>query len=179
MDPFRNPSENVRMLAEHKALHVAEQLRIQAERDGADALQAFAKQRAVIIGADTTVAIGSEVLNKPLDEADAERMLRKLSGQTHTVYTGVALVRSGTNEMTSFVESTDVTFRNLGIEEIRQYIATGAPMDKAGAYGIQEDFGAVFVRQIDGDYYNVVGLPICRLYVELRQFEPGLFARAV
>jgi len=159
MDRNASPDENVQRLAIHKARHIAEQLR------GKDA---------VVLGADTTVAIGNDVLEKPLDATDAERMLQRLSGRTHTVYTGVALFDIKSGEQTSFVESTDVTFRNLQLEEIRAYIATGSPMDKAGAYGIQEDFGAVFVRHIDGDYYNVVGLPVCRLYVTLKQFAPDL-----
>ncbi len=160
MDSDSSTAENVLRLASHKARHVADQL-----SDG----------HGIVLGADTTVAIGSEVLNKPADAADAERMLLRLSGHTHTVYTGVSLVNLATYEERSFVESTDVTFRALGREEIRAYIATDSPMDKAGAYGIQEDFGAVFVRHIDGDYYNVVGLPICRLYVELQRFAPDIF----
>jgi septum formation protein len=158
-DPERIASENVRLLALHKARHIAEQI----ERPG------------VVLGADTTVVLDGAVLNKPIDAEDAVRMLQALSGQTHTVYTGVALVDAHTKREDSFVESTDVTFRPLTNEEIRSYVASGSPMDKAGAYGIQEDFGAVFVRHIDGDYYNVVGLPLCRLYVALKQFAPDLF----
>ncbi|MDP4199095.1 MAG: Maf family protein [Bacteroidota bacterium] len=159
-DPERNPAENVRLLALHKARHVAEQA---------------ADVNAMVLGADTTVVVEGDVLNKPLDADDAVRMLQRLSGQTHTVYTGVALVDSHTKREHSFVESTDVSFRPLSENEIRSYVASGSPMDKAGAYGIQEDFGAVFVRHIDGDYYNVVGLPLCRLYVALKHFAPNLF----
>lgn len=158
MDAERSPSENVRLLALHKARHVAEQC-----NDG------------VVLGADTTVVVGGTILEKPIDEEDAFRMLRMLSGETHTVYTGVALVDARTKKEESFVEATDVTFRDLADDEIRAYIASGSPMDKAGAYGIQEDFGAVFVRRIDGDYYNVVGLPLCRLFVTMKQFAPQLF----
>jgi septum formation protein len=160
MDRNFAPDENVRRLAIHKAAYIAEKLN---------------GNSGVVLGADTTVAIGNDVLEKPTDAADAERMLQRLSGRTHTVYTGVALHDITTGQQTSFVESTDVTFRNLHLDEIRAYITSGSPMDKAGAYGIQEDFGAVFVRHIDGDYYNVVGLPVCRLYVTLKHFAPDLF----
>ncbi len=160
MDPDLSPAENVERLALHKARYVAE------EHSG---------EHSVVLGADTTVVIADDVLEKPLDANDAERMLITLSGETHTVYTGVALFNTATKRERSFVEATDVTFRPLSIAEIRGYIATGSPMDKAGAYGIQEDFGAVFVRRIEGDYYNVVGLPLCRLYMALKEFAPELF----
>ena len=164
MDAGLRPDENVARLAFHKALHVAEQL--------AGSLD---EHHGIVLGADTTVAIDGLVLNKPKDAADAERMLMRLSNVTHTVYTGVSVIDIETKDQRSFIESTDVTFRKLGLDEVRAYIATGAPMDKAGAYGIQEDFGAVFVRRIDGDYYNVVGLPLCRLYVTLKEFAPDLW----
>jgi septum formation protein len=154
-----SPAENVRTLALHKARHIAEP-----------------HERGIVLGADTTVVINGEVLEKPRDAEDAFRMLRLLSGDTHTVYTGVALINAHTKKEEAFVESTDVTFRPLADDEIRSYIASGSPMDKAGAYGIQDDFGAVFVRHIDGDYYNVVGLPLCRLFVTLKKFAPELFA---
>jgi septum formation protein len=160
MDTALTPAENVERLAQHKARKVAQEL---------------AGERGVVLGADTTVWIGGKMLEKPVDAQDAERMLLQLSGATHTVYTGVALQDIETNRELSFVEATDVTFRSLDINEIRDYIATGSPMDKAGAYGIQEDFGAVFVSRIDGDYYNVVGLPLSSLYVALRSFSPDLF----
>lgn len=161
MQPDMTPAENVRRLALHKAQHIAKQL---TGKEG------------IVLGADTTVVINGQILEKPLDTEDAERMLSTLSGDTHTVYTGVAVVDTRTHQHSAFVESTDVTFRPLSIDEIRAYIATGSPMDKAGAYGIQEDFGAVFVQRIDGDYYNVVGLPLSRLYVTLKHFAPDLFA---
>jgi len=164
MDAQKSPSENVLCLAQHKSQHVARLLSGMSDHPSG-----------IVLGADTTVAIGSEVLNKPLDAKDAERMLRRLSGATHTVHTGVALTDIATGEIHSFVESTDVTFRKLDLNEIRAYITSGSPMDKAGAYGIQEDFGAVFVRRIDGDYYNVVGLPLCQLYVTLKEFAPDLW----
>jgi len=160
MEVDLTPAENVERLAQHKARAIAEKL---------------SGERGVVLGADTTVAIAGDVLEKPIDANDAERMLMQLSGETHTVYTGVALFDIQTKKEISFVEATDVTFRSLTLEEIRAYVASGSPMDKAGAYGIQEDFGAVFVRRIEGDYYNVVGLPLCRLYITLKEFAPDLF----
>ncbi len=129
----------------------------------------------VVLGADTIVVLGEKILGKPFDEIHAARMLRSLSNNTHTVFTGVALIDSKTKKTVTFVEQTDVTFRQLNEEEIAAYIATGSPMDKAGAYGIQEDHGAVFVKKIVGDYYNVVGLPLCSLHQHLKSFAPELF----
>jgi septum formation protein len=129
----------------------------------------------VILGADTIVVLGEKILGKPLDEIEAARMLRSLSHNTHTVFTGVALIDVKSKRSHSFVEKTDVTFRQLTDDEIAAYIATGSPMDKAGAYGIQEDHGAVFVKKIVGDYYNVVGLPLCSLHQQLKSFAPELF----
>ena len=129
----------------------------------------------VILGADTIVFLGEKILGKPLDEIEAARMLRSLSNNTHTVFTGVALIDSKTKKSQTFSEQTSVTFRQLTEDEIAAYIATGSPMDKAGAYGIQEDHGAVFVKKIVGDYYNVVGLPLCLLHQHLKNFAPDLF----
>lgn len=115
---------------------------------------------ATVIGADTIVVLDGRVFGKPLDERDARRMLRELSGKTHQVITGVALAHEGNCE--TFAEITDVCFRELSDEEITVYVATGEPLDKAGAYGIQGAAGA-FVDHIEGDYDNVVGLPVARL----------------
>lgn len=114
----------------------------------------------LVIGADTIVELGGDILGKPADEADAFRMLRRLSGNEHRVFTGVTLVRG--EERLSGAEMTRVFFRDMTDAEIRAYIATGEPMDKAGAYGYQGVAG-LFVERIDGDYFNVVGLPLCRL----------------
>ena len=119
---------------------------------------------AIIIAADTLVSIDGRILSKPDDEAEAFDMLKTLSGKCHTVYTGVALAAAG--GMSSFVESAHVTFRELTDREILGYIATGQPMDKAGAYGVQ-DKGAALVAHISGDYYTVVGLPLARLTAAL------------
>ena len=118
---------------------------------------------AVTIGADTTVVIGGELLAKPEDDADARRMLRLLSGRTHTVHTAIAVARGG--EVVSAVEDVAVTFRPLADDEVDAYVRTREPMDKAGAYGIQ-GYGATIVERIDGDYFAVMGLPLRRL-VEL------------
>ena len=114
----------------------------------------------LILAADTVVALEGQVLGKPRDEEDAFRMLRALSGRKHTVYTGMAL-RRGDRSMTDYA-SAHVWFRELTDREINAYIATGSPMDKAGSYGAQ-DMAALFVERIDGEFYTVVGLPICRL----------------
>lgn len=119
----------------------------------------------VLLAADTIVWMDDEVLGKPANKADAHRMLRELSGRTHHVSTGVCIIRQFDDEparVTSFVDTTDVTFCELTEEQIIAYIATGEPMDKAGAYGIQGGAGA-FVTHIEGDYNNVVGLPIARV----------------
>ncbi len=136
--------EAVQHIAAGKALDVARQV----------------SPDSLILAADTVVVLDGKVLGKPRDEEDAFRMLRALSGKKHTVYTGMAL-RQGERSMTDYA-SADVWFRELTDGEIRAYIATGSPLDKAGAYGAQ-DMAALFVERIEGEFYTVVGLPICRL----------------
>lgn len=121
----------------------------------------------VVIGCDTVVICDGEVLGKPVDEADAIRMLKMLSGKTHHVVTGVTLGRGC--RYSSFSVDTAVTFRELSDQKIKAYVKSGEPMDKAGAYGIQ-GLGALLVEKIDGDFYNVVGLPVSRLAEELHEF---------
>lgn len=125
---------------------------------------AHAAPEALTLGADTVVVLEGTVLGKPADPEEARRMLRRLSGATHTVYTGLALVHPASGRRVTAHETTAVTFAPLTEDEIARYVATGAPLDKAGAYGIQDDAGALFVTRIEGDYYNVVGLPLHRLY---------------
>ena len=120
---------------------------------------------ALIIAADTIVWAENEVLGKPKNEADAVRMLKLLSGRSHKVYTGLAVSRGDKTELAA--EETEVIFRVLDEDEINAYVATGEPLDKAGAYGIQGK-ASVFVEGIKGDYYNVMGLPLCRLGEILR-----------
>lgn len=122
------------------------------------------KRKGIYITADTIVVHGNRVLNKPLDEQDAFKMLSFLSDKTHTVYTGFCVYNSVNNKLINDYERTRVTFRKLEKDEIRDYIASGSPMDKAGAYGIQDDYGAVFIKKINGCYYNVVGLPLTKVY---------------
>lgn len=126
----------------------------------------------LVIGADTVVALEGKILGKPENEADAARMLKSLQGRCHHVYTGVTFyIRKGTREAYhTFSECTEVEMYPMSDKEIREYIATGEPMDKAGAYGIQGRAG-VFVKRICGDYNNVVGLPIARLYQEMKKFK--------
>ena len=119
----------------------------------------------IVIGADTVGALGNNIMGKPKDETEAFNMLKALSGRTHTVLTGVCIISP--DKKISFYEQTEVEFYTLGENEIMQYIASGEPMDKAGAYGIQEK-GALFVKRINGDFYNVVGLPVARLARELK-----------
>ena len=133
-------------------------------------LKALAVERQeddIVVAADTIVVVEGTVLGKPRDEEDAFRMLRSLSGRDHQVMTGMTVVRG--EEAVTVTEVTDIHFRELSDTEIRAYIATGEPMDKAGAYGIQGG-AALFATHLDGDYYNVMGLPVCRLSMILRSF---------
>lgn len=130
----------------------------------AHAALAQAKPGDLILAADTTVALEGEELGKPADEAEARQMLRRLSGHGHDVYTAVHLIlvgEDGSTRESSTCELTHVTFFDLAEDEIESYVATGEPLDKAGAYGIQ-GIGRALVRDIDGDYFNVVGLPVAR-----------------
>lgn len=128
----------------------------------------------IIIGADTIVTLDGHLLGKPADRNDAIRMLELLSGRTHTVATGIALVERPSDQSVDAVELTEVTFRRLPRPEIEAYVDGGSPMDKAGAYGIQDDYGAVFVTRIEGCFYNVMGLPLARLYTLLSEFRHQL-----
>ena len=134
---------------------------------------------ALTLGADTVVLLNGEVLGKPRSEAEARSMLGRLSGATHTVCTGLALLHPSSGRSVTGNEATQVTFAELSDEEIAGYVATGSPMDKAGAYGIQDDYGALFVSSIDGDYHNVVGLPLHRLYRMLTQHFADLMSPTV
>ena len=124
-------------------------------------------KKGIIITADTIVVIDNQILGKPKNKIDARRILKKLSGRTHNVYTGYSIYNSDNNKIITDFEKTLVTFRKLTDYEIDDYISIGSPMDKAGAYGIQDDFGAVFIEKINGCYYNVVGLPLAKVYHSL------------
>ena len=136
-------------------------------RAKADAYRTTMADDELVITADTIVCLDGRVLGKPADEAEAIAMLRSLSGRTHQVYTGVALTTK--EEQTAFVSCSHVTFAALTDEEIQHYVTHYRPMDKAGAYGIQEWIGYIGVERIDGSYFNVMGLPVQRLYTELKK----------
>lgn len=130
----------------------------------------------VVIGADTLVILDGEILGKPKHAPEAGKMLQRMSGRTHIVVTGVCLLRTNRqSEITNtvqFHERTKVTFATLSPQEIESYVTSGNPMDKAGAYGIQDDWGAVFVSRIEGDYYNIVGFPLHKFYQHITSFAP-------
>ena len=147
MDPSRDPFDEVARVSRLKAEAVAR------------------KPEDVVIAADTIVVCGGEVLGKPRNEADAFHILSLLSGRHHEVMTGMTVVCG--DKVITHTEVTKIHFRELHPEEIRAYIASGEPMDKAGAYGIQGG-AALFADEMVGDYYNVMGLPVCRLAVILR-----------
>ena len=153
MDPEKSPSEEVARVSRAKAEATP--------RSPED----------VVVAADTIVVCNGQVLGKPKDEADAYRMLRLLSGRDHQVMTGLCVLKGETVRVCT--EVTDIHFRELTDREIYAYIATGEPMDKAGSYGIQGG-AALFAEKLHGDYYNVMGLPVCRLGQLLRQIAPEL-----
>ncbi|MBR6120849.1 MAG: septum formation protein Maf [Prevotella sp.] len=141
-------------------------------REKAAAYQPLIQPRELVITADTTVVVDGHVLGKPADAADARRMLRLISGRQHQVITGVCLTTSGVQR--SFSAITSVTFKPLSDAEISFYIDTFHPFDKAGAYGIQEWIGYVGVTRLEGSYFNVMGLPVQRIYTELQQLSLSL-----
>ena len=151
VDEKLKPQDMVIELAKMKAVHVA-------------ALH----PNDVVIGADTIVVYGNEVLGKPKDEDDAYRMLKMLSGERHTVYTGVALAKGET--IHAFISATEVWLKSISDIEIRNYIKTGEPMDKAGSYGIQGDGGSL-VDHYKGDFFTIVGLPLKDLLEALKDFN--------
>lgn len=153
------PARLVGVLSKKKALEVAKKV------DDDD----------IVIAADTVVVFDGVVMGKPKDDTDAFAMLATLSGNVHTVYTGVTVACG--DELLTAVEETEVKFRELSSDEIEAYIRTGEPEDKAGAYGIQ-GAGALLVERVEGDYYNVVGLPLCRLSSMLKQLGVDLLERA-
>lgn len=160
------PEKLVCILSERKALAVWDEL---TEEE---------KKESILIGADTVVAVDDRILGKPADETEAFRMIELLQGRSHQVYTGVTILRQGglqpleegtgtcSIQKKQFFEKTDVMVYPMSEEEITAYVKTGEPLDKAGAYGIQGSFAA-YIQGINGDYSNVVGLPVGRLYHEL------------
>ena len=157
------PEEIVKELALMKAENVAEEL---AEENASGAVKST-----VVIGADTIVVLDGKILGKPADEEDAVRMLNSLQGRRHDVYTGVAVLdydENGEKHVYNYSVGTAVYVNEMTEEEIRAYVETKDPLDKAGAYGIQGRFAA-HIDRIEGDYYNVVGLPVSRVYRTLRE----------
>lgn len=145
------PEVNVQSLAEQKAMAVAE---CYSDR--------------LVIGADTIVCYEGKIMGKPKDQEDAKQILRLLSGNTHQVYTGVAIVCKETQTKVTFYQSTHVTMQDLSDSEIEEYLLTNESHDKAGAYAIQ-GYGARYISGIEGDYYNVVGLPVHAVYSKLKE----------
>ncbi len=154
---YRSPVQRVLNLSQKKALEVAKRT-----------------PDAVIVAADTLVVLDGKHLGKPRDAAEARGMLSELSGREHLVYTGFTILHAPTRRFVSEYEVTRVKFRELESNEIDVYVKSGSCFDKAGAYGIQDDFGAVFVERIDGCYYNVMGFPLTKFYLTWRKFSQGL-----
>ena len=168
-----DPSAVVMELSRQKAEEVAYGVLIYNEQHA----DLATPQDILVIGADTVVAYENQILGKPKDEEDARRMLTMLSGKTHSVYTGVTFVfidKEGRTGEHCFFEKTDVCMYPLEEEEIDRYIESGDPMDKAGSYGIQGRF-AIHIKEIRGDYNNVVGLPVARLYQELQKLGVSIW----
>lgn len=157
-DASLSPAEVVQTLAKRKALDIAQQF-----------------DDALIIGADTIVIHKNTILEKPSSPGEAENMLHQLSDSMHSVLTGVTLCQKNPekNQRThTFFEETKVIFGKLRSKDITRYVQGGSPMDKAGAYGIQDDYGAIFVKRIEGDYNTVVGFPLYSFYQEMIRFAP-------
>lgn len=153
MDPAKHPADEVARVSKAKALAIP-----RSDED-------------VVIAADTIVVLDGKILGKPADAAQAQAMLAALSGRDHQVMTGVTVLKGQT--CLTHTEITDIHFRCLSQKEINNYVATGEPMDKAGAYGIQGG-AALFAEKMQGDYYNVMGLPVCRLFLMLRRIAPEI-----
>jgi septum formation protein len=145
VDPASDPSQYVLELSQRKAWDVARRM-----------------EQGIVLGADTVVVLDGQILGKPKDSQDAKRMLSQLSGKVHQVLTGLTLVDAETERSLSQVVTTQVKMRELSEKAIEQYVATGEPLDKAGGYAIQGR-GAVLVEQVEGCFYNVVGLPLAKL----------------
>lgn len=147
-----NPVYLVKHNSENKARKVAEKFKNE-----------------IIIAADTIVVLKGKIINKPSDKKEAIAFLKLLNGNKHIVYTGIFLINLQNNKTIFEYEKTDVYFRKLDLNEIKFYVDKYKPLDKAGAYGIQDDFGCLFIRKINGDYYNVVGLPLVKFYLCLKK----------
>ncbi|MDX1672794.1 MAG: Maf family protein [Balneolaceae bacterium] len=158
-DPDLDPDRIVKLLSARKAKQVAGN-----------------HEDTLVIGADTIVVFQARILEKPGSRQQAIEMLLALSGNTHQVFTGVTMIKTdgsgNIHSEKSFFEKTDVTFGSIERREAEAYVDTGSPFDKAGGYGIQDDWGSVFIQKIKGDYYNVVGFPLHAFYQNLKSFAP-------
>ena len=166
------PEEVVKELSLQKAYEIERMLLNKTDGKIYEEYKRQGYEGVIIIGADTVVSLEGEIMGKPKNEDDAFNMLSKLQGRKHVVSTGVAMVVIGENgnQVFSFAEDTDVYMYEISDDEIREYVATGEPMDKAGSYGIQ-GIGAKFISGIHGDYNNVVGLPIGSIYQTLKKIK--------
>lgn len=167
------PSNTEEIITSNDPIDIVNELSLQKAKDVATSVS-----NALVIGADTIVVLNGTVLGKPKSEEEAISILSMLSAKVHSVFTGVSFVITNSDKKISsthsFFEETKVQFSSLSKSEIQSYVASGSPMDKAGAYGIQDDWGSLFVERIEGDYYNVVGFPLNRFYQELKKIEPTL-----
>lgn len=179
------PAKGEEIITKNIPEEVAQELSLQKAKEVAAMVSQYGEkhqdlmtpQDILVIGADTIVAIDDKILGKPKDEADAYQMLSMLSGRKHAVYTGVSFVfidKCGKAGAHTFFEKTDVQMKELSEEEINRYVATGDSLDKAGAYGIQGRC-AIYIEKIDGDYNNVVGLPVARIYKELQKLGIDIY----
>ncbi len=160
------PAKGEEVITKTLPWEIVEELSFQKAKEIAD----LQTEECIVIGSDTIVAKGERIMGKPEDEKEAFEMLSDIAGDCHQVYTGVTLIQTGENPKTvTFAEKTNVYLYPMSNQEIKAYIATSDCYDKAGAYGIQGDF-AIHVKGIEGDYYNVVGLPIGRVYQELKHW---------
>ena len=162
--PEIEPSHVIELISSTKPDLVVMEL---SEQKAADIAKQHRGRPVVVIGADTVVAVDDQILGKPVDEADAVRMISLIQGRIHQVYTGVTLVDCEKGTKRTFTEQTDVSVYPMTDAEIHAYASTGEPLDKAGAYGIQ-GFFAAYIKAVHGDYSNVVGLPVGRVYQELK-----------
>lgn len=163
INPIIQPSNVEEVVTSNVPQEVVVEL---SKQKAADVASGYRGQAVVVIGADTVVASNGQILGKPVDEDDAISMLQGFQGKSHEVYTGVTIIFCETGKEISFAEETKVMVYPMTLEQITAYVKTGDPLDKAGAYGIQGQFAA-FVQGIEGDYNNVVGLPVGRVYQTL------------
>jgi septum formation protein len=172
------PSSVNESSSETNPIRLVEELALRKAKDIAQK-----NPNSLVIGSDTIVVHDGIILGKPETNSEASNMLNKLSDAEHQVHTGVALIQTDANcqisKTVSFTDATTVFFNKLDQQEIDTYIATGSPMDKAGSYGIQDDSGAIFIKRIEGDFYNVVGLPINKVYYQLKKNFPKILEQRI